>query len=89
MVQENINNTLIPDTLCKYIPSLIEYIGEDKHNHTNDIFSTFGTKFSPFGQGKLQILSVINLALSIQENPKLAAILSEENLPEIIMVRNI
>ena len=62
------------------------FLKEESQTHADDVCSTFGTKFSPFGPGKLKIISILNLSYSIEENPKLGAFLSEENIPEILMV---
>lgn len=73
--------------LCKHITSIINYLQEEKkHNPCDDIPSTFGTKVFPFGQGRIKLISILNLAFSIEENSKLAAILSEDNIPELLMV---
>lgn len=74
--------------MIKFLPKIIAYLKEEQKNETDIISSTFGTKFAPFGAGKLQLISVLDLSYLIEQNSKLAALLSEDNIPEILMVFN-
>ena len=84
---ENINKTNIPDLLFKFVPKIIAIIKEESsQNPSDNLSTTFGTKFAPFGMGKLKLVSILKLSYSIEENPKIGALLSEENIIEILMV---
>lgn len=69
--------------LEEYLKSIIQILKDD---NTNYIESTFGSKISVFGPGKLKLLDIINLSLNFLDDTKIMDNICDEQVPVILFV---